>query len=81
MGIKAGLKHLIIGTLDAFWLAEKEDEVMGFVNMTALKSLQQLENYSGTLHYLDMKMLKNDAMSLILSFITPCSILIMLSEK
>ena len=59
LGLKAGLKKLIIDAVDAVQLVKLEDGQIKFVNIMALKFIQNAEMCRGELDVMDMKCLKN----------------------
>ena len=63
--IKAGPMQLIISVVDSVWVVEKENEFIGFVNMTYLELTQLLENSPSQLDFIDIAVLKNEHYALL----------------
>ena len=59
-GVKQVMKDFIVDAVDKEWLAEIEDEVMGFTNVTTLEMLKLLEKRGGTIDYIDTKEIKKE---------------------
>ena len=54
------MKDFITEAVDEDWLAEIEDEVMGFANVTPLEILKHPEKRGGTMSYIDTKDIKKE---------------------
>ena len=54
------MKNFIVEAVDEEWLAEIEDGVMGFLNVTTLEMLKHLEKRGGKIVYIDTKEIKKE---------------------
>ena len=59
-GVEQVMKDFIVEAIDDEWLAEIEDEVMGFANMTMIDMLKHLELRGGAMDYVDTKEIKKE---------------------
>ena len=59
-GVGQVMKDFIVEAVDEEWLAEIEDEVMRFANVTTIDILKHLESRGGTMDYIDTKEIKKE---------------------